>query len=236
MPRGLTLPTCVDCLNPMKKGIVSLSWLAIAALSFALVACGGSDEKKKDSNDRKEKARVVASKVSALQARIDQLEDTLEQLDRETEIQQNRISAAKGDLAVIRETIDAAEAQTAHYLDRASSQTAIARKIRDSRREDDRKQEREEAENSTLSTVLLLCFLAIVIIFGGKLWRDRSRATEGMDVSEGMASGSGASYTYPASTPEQPPQQQPDAFAPEETTETTGTPNDTKPDEENPTA
>ena len=164
---------------------------------LCLAACGDDrDKKDNDDDSRRDKARAVVGRVQALNARLNQLEDTLDQLDQETQIQRNRISAAKGDLAVIRETIAAAEGRAARYLDDDSTEAAILRHSRSDRRDsEEREREREEAENRTMSTVLLLAFLAVVIIFGGKLWRDRARATDGMDVSEGVASHGG--YTYP---------------------------------------
>jgi hypothetical protein len=175
-------------------------WAAIAAVALCLAGCGDNGDKDRDDKDRNEdRARAVVGRTQALQARLDQLEDTLDQLELETEIQRNRISAAKGDLSVIRETIASAEDKAIRYIDRTTTGAVLVRDTRVERRErQEVRDERERAENRTLSTVLLLSFLAIVIIFGGKLWRDRNRAANGITVTESPSASTSGSYTYPA--------------------------------------
>jgi hypothetical protein len=177
-----------------------------AAVFVALPGCGNDkDRDKDDRDDRDHRRRAYVSRVSALAARMDQLDETLDQLEQETVIQQNRIAAAKGDLAVIRETIAGYETRVSRYVD-ATTTGAIARDRRDADRRTPDRHDREKAEDATLSTLLLVAFLAIVIVFGAKMWRDRRRTEEEDIYPPPESPGSAASYTYPAPpTVQEPP-------------------------------
>lgn len=173
------------------------NYVIAGAVALLLTACGGSDRK----TETREKERPRISRYETLVVRIDQMQQTLEQLEQENEIQRNRLAAAKGDLAVIRDTVIGRKGAAGERIT-----TTIVVKQEPARA--DVTEDRRAAENRTLSTILLLCFLAIVILFIGKLWRDRSHPGEAAGYQPAQPPSpsapppsSGGSYTYPSTGP-----------------------------------
>jgi hypothetical protein len=174
------------------------TWIITVFAVLLMSGCGKSDRDASRERDQREKDRVM--RIAVFSGRVHQLEETLDLLERDVDIQRNRIQAARGDLEAIKGGLKA-YARNPFPVPEVTSATAAAilKNYRDDKIKHD--VERKKAEKSTLSFLLLLAFIAFVVVWFGKMWKDR-RVENGKDtIGEVGGESPGGSYTYPASPP-----------------------------------
>ena len=200
---------------------------AMATLLISLTGCGNDrkEEKEKPRTEKKDYARV-----KALATQLRQLDESLARMKQEVDAQQSRVAAVQGDIAAARQTLNElgltyrptpdANAIAAAEGDPAASPDSTtytdAEKARDARKR------RDKAENRTLSTLVILCFIAAVLAIGYSLWQRR----KGDDPSE-------ESFAYTPEPPASPAPLTPDEMVPP-VEETSPTAEETAPDKVEP--
>lgn len=186
--------------------------VAIAALTV-LSGCGKSEEE--EAREREERDRARLERVARFSGRVQQLEETLDLLDRDVDIQRGRIRTARADLEAIKENLKSYSRNPFPIPD-ITTATASAFFDEDYRKENKRREEQaKDDENRAISTLLLLAFIAFFVVWFGKMWRDRKQSPETVDdvrswesapaappsphaSAESAGAGSGSTYTYPS--------------------------------------
>lgn len=148
--------------------------LSACSLLILVTGCG---EDKKD-----QEAKSALNKMPGLKKRLNQLDNTLDQMERETDIQRQRIRAAKEEVDLLRKMF--ARGRTADFTFDAVSSGALVSVIsapqpvveRDTGEED-----REDARDSFFRALVILLFGLFSGVYLIKLYRDRSNAPDRTD-------------------------------------------------------
>lgn len=182
-------------------------WPALVGLALLLVFAGGCSDrgKAKDEKERTEKRDIA--RVRSLADQLRRLDESLARLKQETDAQQSRINAVQADIAAARETLsELGLSYRPPAGDSAADDLPVAASSSDD--QDDVRKRREKAENRTLDTLVILCFLAAVGAIGYSLWQRRPK--------DGGPGGEPAAAPEPvAPPPPGPPVAAPPAESPE---------------------
>lgn len=146
--------------------------LTAAAFALLLPGCGDKDKEKKRQDSALEK-------TAGLKKRFTQLSTTLDQLERETEIQKQKIGAARSELQAIRDMLAntrpkdlaLAELATTGVVRVVEAEPIVAHSEATVSEE-----EKDAAQDSVFRTLVILLFLIGSAVFIGKLWMDRDKA------------------------------------------------------------
>lgn len=154
---------------------MNLSWkryfpllIATCLSVFLLSACG----------DKKEDDKSALNKAPGLKKRLAQLDNTLDQLERETQIQQQRIKAAKNEVDLLREMFTRGR-QSQFMFDEASTATVISLTpmgMPESSQKAPSEGDRESARDRFFETLVILLFGLFAGVYLIKLYRDRANA------------------------------------------------------------
>lgn len=181
-------------------------WPALIGLAVLLVLAGGCSDrgKAKDEKARTEKRDIA--RVRALAEQLRRLDESLARLKQEADAQQSRINAVQADIAAARETLS--ELGLSYRPPAGDSAADVPPDARSADEQEAVRKRREKAENRTLDTLVILCFLAAVGAIGYSLWQRRPK-------DGGPEGGSAAAPAPVAPPPADPPADAPPAESPE---------------------
>jgi hypothetical protein len=187
----------------MKKFRLILSLLAVGICCATLLCACGDDEKEKKAKDKK-----ALNAAPGLKKRFIQLDNTLTQLDRESDIQKQKIASARAELQSIHDMLAQGKLEQLGLEEFSTTAVSVVPvSTRESRKANPA--EKEEAQNKALGVVSVVLFTLFLIVYFGKLWKDRDYAPSHApeygpgDASTGSTASS-AVYEYP-STGDNPP-------------------------------
>lgn len=154
----------------MKKLQTILTLLAVAVCCAMMLSACGDDEKDKKSKDKK-----AISSAPGLKKRFLQLNDTLIQLDRESDIQKQKIASARAELQAIHDMLATEKLEQLGLEELSTTAVAV---VPASKREARKASEadKENARDGVFGTLTILLFALFAIVYIGKLWKDRDYA------------------------------------------------------------
>lgn len=155
--------------------------LLLAAMATLLISLTGCDNDRKEEKEKPRTEKKDYARVKALATQLRQLDESLARMKQEADAQQSRVAAVQADIAAARQTLnelgltyrptpDANAIAAAEGDPAASPDSAVytdAEKAREARKR------RDKAENRTLSTLVIICFIAAVLAIGYSLWQRR---------------------------------------------------------------
>jgi hypothetical protein len=148
-------------------------------------------EIEKPKNEKKDLERV-----QALYSQLRQLDASVLRARQDVAAQQSRLDALQRDLGSVQKTLSDLGVKT--VVPPSETGTAAGQPLQPPTREqiaaakaekDKRKKAKDDAEHSTLSAFLIVCFLAVVFVFGYRLWKKRDEETEDSQVDSPFAGG-----------------------------------------------
>ncbi len=165
-----------------------------AFLSVAVLLSGCSRAKPESDKPKTEKKDL--ERVQALFGQLRQLEASVMRVRQDVAAEQSRLDALQRDLATVQKTLADLGVRTAVSTVENATQTAqdpqqpgrdhiAAAKAE----KEKRKKAKDEAEHSTLSAFLIVCFLAVVFVFGYRLWKRRDEEAEEAQLDSPFAGG-----------------------------------------------
>ena len=176
--------------HAIRKSLAVLG--AIVLCTAILNGCGGDRHDKKD----KEKRSALGAEPG-LKQRFVQLGSTLDQLERESNIQKQKISSAKNELQAIHDMLAQSKMEELGLAEFATTGVAVVPAYTPKTVTSD-VDHKEAARNSVFGTLTIIFFGLFTIVYLGKLWKDREYApsTVAKPASDPVAS---SSYYTPAS-------------------------------------
>lgn len=141
---------------------------------FFLVGCGSDDKEKKD--DEKDD-KPAYERVAILKHRFDQLENSLDEMERDLKLQKKRIESTRETAKAIKRSLLKGNLK-GYSLDTVSTDPLVLKAIEDrkdkERKERQKEEDKEDADDRLFNSLLIILFVIFVIIIFVVALRDRN--------------------------------------------------------------
>ncbi len=142
-----------------------------------LAGCGSDDEKKPD---KKSETKPPHQRVVILKQRFNQLENSLDEMERDLAIQRKRIDSTRETAKAIRRSLTTGNLK-GYSIDTVSSDPIVITAMKDQQKKaknkESKKSDKEETDDRIFDTALILLFLAFIVVLFVVSLKERKKAT-----------------------------------------------------------
>lgn len=164
-------------------GSLSTRWTRLFLLALSatalLAGCGGSDGKPEETSaEQEDKSKPAYERVAILRNRFDQLESSLNEMERDLEIQKKRIDQTRETAMAIKRSLVRGNLK-GYSIDTITSDPAILQAIEKhkEKKADDKEKEqiKKKSESKFFSGLVIILIIVFLIVVLAVAWKERTQ-------------------------------------------------------------